>query len=127
MKTFDRVLGWLLFLGGIGHGLGSLKAYGHSPELLLWAECTTLAGWFLAALNLLRAGRPTDRSLAWVSFAGCLGWAVFAVAFGRLIENMLDFRALINLILALVLAGFSLRTALGKAVGAPVNATAFSS
>lgn len=115
MKTLDRIFGWLLFLGGIGHGLGSLRAYGHSPELLLWAECATLAVWLLAALNLLRAGRPADHTLAWVSFAGCLGWLIAAVAFGRLIGNMLDFRALINLILALALAAFSLRTAMGKA------------
>jgi hypothetical protein len=114
MKTVDRICGWLLFLGGIGHGLGCLKAYGHSPELLLWSESATLAGWLLAGLNLLRVGRPADRTLAWVSFAGCLGWVVVAVAFGRLIENMLDFRALINLALALALAAFSLRTALGK-------------
>jgi exosortase/archaeosortase len=65
-------------------------------------------------MNLLRVGRPADRTLAWVSFAGCVGWVVVAVAFGRLIENMLDFRPLINLILALSLAAFSLRTALGK-------------
>jgi hypothetical protein len=114
MKTVDRVFGWLLFLGGIGHGLGCLKAYGHSPELLLWSECATLAGWLLAGLNLLRVGRPADRALAWVSFAGCLAWVVVAVVFGQLIENMLDFRPLINLILALALAAFSLRTALGK-------------
>jgi hypothetical protein len=114
MRTVDRVCGWLLYLGGIGHGLGCLKAYSHNPEMLLWAECTTLAGWLLAGLNLLRVGRPTDRALAWVCFAGCLAWAVMAVAFGRLVENMLDFRTLINLILALALAAFSLRTALGK-------------
>jgi hypothetical protein len=114
MTTVDRVCAWLLFLGGIGHGLGCLKAYSQNPEMLLWAECTTLAGWLLAGLNLLRVGRPTDRALAWVSFAGCLAWVIMAVAFGRLVGNMLDFRALINLILALALAAFSLRTALGK-------------
>lgn len=115
MRTVDRVFGWLLFLGGIGHGLGSVRAYAHKPELLLWALCATLAGWLLAALNLMRVGRPADRTLAWVSFFGCLAWVAVAVAFGRLVGNMLDFRALINLILALVLAAFSLRTALGKA------------
>jgi hypothetical protein len=115
MRIADRIFGWLLLLGGLGHGLGSLKAYMHKPELLLWAECAMLAGWLLAAINLLRAGRPGDRTLAWVSFAGCLGWVIVAVAFGRLIDNMLDFRPLTNLILAVVLAGFSLRTALGHA------------
>ncbi|HLH36617.1 MAG TPA: hypothetical protein VKX41_18240 [Alloacidobacterium sp.] len=119
MKTIDPIFGWLLFLGGIGHGLGSIRAYGHNQETLLWALCATLAVWLLAALNLLRAGRPADHTLAWVSFAGCLGWFVAAVAFGRLV-GMLDFRALINLILALALAIFSLRTALGKARPASV-------
>jgi len=115
VKIADWIFGWLLFLGGIGHGLGSLKAYSHSPELLLWAECATLAVWLLAALNLLRASRPEDRPLAWVSFFGCLAWGAAAVAFGRLIRDVLDFRPLINLILALVLAAFSLRTASTRA------------
>jgi exosortase/archaeosortase len=50
-----------------------------------------------------------------VSFAGCLGWLVVVIAFGKLIGNYFDFRPLIQGIVTLALAGFSLRTALGKA------------
>jgi len=115
MKIVDRIFGWILALGGIGHGMGALQAYAHRPDLLLWAESATLAGWLLAALNLLRSGRPNDHALAWVSFAGCLGWLVFVIAFGKLIGNFLDFRPLIQCIVTLALIGFSLRSALGKA------------
>lgn len=115
MRIVDRVFGWILALGGLGHAMGCLQAYAHSPELLLWSESATLAGWLLAALNLLRAGRPKDRSLAWVCFVGCLGWLVFVIAFGKLIGNYFDFRPLIQSIVTIALLGFSLRTALGKA------------
>lgn len=115
MKIVDRIFGWILALGCLGHATGSFLAYRHSPELLLWSESATLAGMLLAALNLLRAGRPDDRVLGWVSFAGCLGWLVFVIAFGKLIGNYLDFRFLIQGIVTLALAAFSLRTALGKA------------
>ena len=118
MKIADRICGWILLLGAVGHSMGSLQAYGHSPELLLWAECATLMLLLLGALNLLRVGRPGDRALAWVSFGGCIGWLIAVMAFGKLIGNYLDFRFLIQGIVTLALAGFSLRTALGQAVKA---------
>jgi hypothetical protein len=98
--------------------MGSLQAYGHSPELLLWAECATLMLLLLGAINLLRVGRPGDRALAWVSFAGCVGWLIAVMAFGKLIGNYLDFRFLTQGFVTLALAAFSLRTALGKALNA---------
>ena len=112
MKVVDRVFGWLLVLGVFGHATGCWFAYKNKPELLLWSECATLAGLLLAAVNLLRVGRSGDSTLVWVSFFGCVAWVVIAVSFGRLIDNMLDFRPLINLVLALGLAGFSLRSAI---------------
>ena len=115
MKIVDRIFGWLLVLGALGHGMGCLQAYGHNPELLLWSECTTLALLLLAGLNLLRVGRPGDHALAWLSLAGCIGWLIGVIAFGKLIGNYLDFRFLMQGIVTLALAGFSLRTALGKA------------
>ncbi|HVW76543.1 MAG TPA: hypothetical protein VHB45_02945 [Alloacidobacterium sp.] len=111
MSTVDRLFGWLLGIGTLGHATGCWLVYKNKPELLLWSECATLAGLLLAAINLLRVGRSSDSTLAWVSFFGCVAWAVVAVAFGRLIGNMLDFRPLLNLIFALGLAGFSLRAA----------------
>jgi|SRR5690349_7242051 hypothetical protein len=111
MKTLDRVFGCLMFLGGVGHGLGSYQFYKSQPMNLLWALSASFATFLLAALNLLRTGRPGDRSLAWTSFVGCLVQVGFAVCFGLLIRNMLDFRPLVTAIIALVLAAFSLRSA----------------
>ena len=115
MKALDRVFGYLMILGGIGHGLGSFRAYSKQPASLLWALSASFALFLLAALNLLRAWRPGDRVLAWTSFAGCLVQIGFVVWFGQLIGNMFDFRPLVNLIITLALAIFSLRSALRSA------------
>jgi hypothetical protein len=98
MRALDRLFGCLLFLGGIGHGIGSYKAYSSDHMTLLWAWSASLAVFLLAAVNLLRAGRNGDRGLAWISW------------FGRLIGNVLDPRPLGNMLITLVLAIFNLRT-----------------
>ena len=92
MNAVDRTFGWLLIIGSVLHGFGSINVYHRRPETMLWALSATLAGLLLAALNLLRIGRPGDRSLAWISFAGCLGWLAAIVGFGVVIGNGLDFR-----------------------------------
>lgn len=116
MKAVDRIFGCLLALGGILHGMGSYGAYHRQPMLLLWALATSFAVLLLAAINLLRVGRPGDAALAWVSFAGCLVWIGFVIWFGRLIGNIFDYRPLIHLILTTVLAFFSLRMAVQRSV-----------
>ncbi|MBV9155029.1 MAG: hypothetical protein JO097_02125 [Acidobacteriaceae bacterium] len=98
----------------MAHGLGSYEAYKNQPMNLLWALSASFAVCLLAAVNLLRAGRKADRALAWISFAGCLAWIGFVVWFGMLIGNVFDFRPLVHLILTLVLAVFSLRSAFGR-------------
>jgi len=115
MKTLDRAFGVLLFLGGIAHGMGSYRAYNRDPMILLWALSASFAVFLLAGVNLLRVGRPSDRALAWVSLAGCLVWAGFALWFGELLGNVLDFRPLVNCLIAVVLAVFNARSALGSA------------
>lgn len=110
MKTVDYVFGWLLVVASLMHGAGSVVAYRHKPELLLWAEAATLAGLLLAAINLLRAGRHGDRVLAWVSCAGCVGWIVVAFGFGRLVGTFFDPRAVSHEAIALVLLVFSFRS-----------------
>lgn len=112
MKAIDRTFGCLLAVGGVLHGVGTWAAYHTQPMALLWAFSASFAVLLLAAVNLLRTSRPADRTLAWVSFAGCLVWIGFVVWFGILIGNMLDFRPLIHLVLTTVLAVFSLRAAL---------------
>ena len=117
MRALDRVFGCLLFLGGIGHAFGSYQTYSGEPMHLLWALSASFAVFLLAAINLLRTARTGDRVLAWISFAGCLVWLGFVFWFGRLIGNVFDFRPLVNAILTLVLAFFSLRSALYAADG----------
>jgi hypothetical protein len=115
MKILDRLFGCLLILGGIGHALGASKAYANQPVNLLWALSTSFSIFLLAAFNLLRVSRPNDRALAWISFVGCLVWIGFVVWFGVLIGNLFDFRVLVNFIVTLVLAIFSLRSVLKSA------------
>lgn len=115
MKTTDRMFGWLLVIASLLHSGGSYLVYRHKPELLLWALGTGLAGLLLAGLNLLRANRPQDRTLAWVCFAGCLGWLGVAAGFGAVVGNYLDARLVIHAFITLVLTALSLRTAMGKA------------
>lgn len=114
MKAIDRVFGVLLGIGGILHGFGSWAALHSQPEYLIWALSASFAALLLAAINLLRTARPGDAALAWICFAGCLTWIGFCVWFGAILHNMLDFRPLIHMILAAVLAVFSLRGAIGK-------------
>jgi hypothetical protein len=113
LKTIDRIFGWLMVISALLHAMGSYKVYKAQPMTLLWAETGGLAELLLAALNLLRAGRPGDRSLAWVSALGCAAWLVAVFAFGRLIGDMLNFRILIQAAVTFVLLVFSLRSALG--------------
>jgi len=111
MKILDRLFGGLMFMGGIGHGIGSYQFYKNQPMNLLWALSASFAAFLLAAMNLLRAGRTGDRALAWISFAGCMVQIGFGLSFGFLIGNLVDFRPLANAIIALALAAFSLRSA----------------
>jgi hypothetical protein len=111
MRTVDRILAWILVLGGVLHGVGSYLGYRHEPLTLLWALSASQLALLLAAINLLRTSRPGDRPLAWICVAGNLVWAVSAFTFGALIGNVFDVRALVHGLTALALAGFSLKAA----------------
>jgi ABC-type sugar transport system permease subunit len=114
MKIIDRVFAGILVLAGLLHWVGSIHMYRNEPMTMLWSLCATLLTLLLAAINLLRVERPGDRPLAWISFAGSLSWAVAAFAAGVLIHNIFDPRPMMHWVTALVLAGFSLRAALGQ-------------
>jgi hypothetical protein len=114
LKILDRVLSGLLILGGIGHTLGSFQAYKSDQMTLLWSLCASLFVFLLAALNLIRAGRPQDRALAWVCLVAGLCWIAACLRFGVLIGNLLDVRLLIFGVLSLGLCAFCVRTLLGK-------------
>jgi hypothetical protein len=118
MRGIDRVFGVLLGIGGVLHGFGSWAALHTQPGSLLWAWSASFAVLLLAAINLLRTVRPGDAVLAWICFAGCITWIGFCLWFGALLHNFLDFRPLIQMILAAVLAVFSVRTATRRPVQA---------
>lgn len=90
-KVIDRTLAVLLIVGaGGGHVAGSIMAYHDRPVILLWALSAGALGVLIGALNLLRAGRPDDRSLAWLTVGATACWLATSVAFGILIGNPLD-------------------------------------
>ena len=112
MKIVDRIFAWILVLGAIGHGIGSYLGYRNEPVTMLWAFNASFAGLLVAAVNLLRAGRPADRPVAWVALLGSLTLAASAITFGVLIHNVFDPRPLVHASAALALAAFSLKALL---------------
>ena len=115
MRTLDRILSSLLILGGIGHTFGSLALYQSTPETLLWSLCTSLFIFLLGAVNFVRAGRPGDRSLAWLSLVFNLCWFAAGLYFGRIvIHHVLDFRVMIFAVLTLGLSAMSVRTMIAQ-------------
>ena len=115
IKTLDRLFGSLLLIGSLLHSYGSISSYPLGSQELVWALSGSLAGGLIAVLNLVRSGRPEDRTLAWIAFVGSLSWIAVAVGFGVAIGHLFDPRVLWHAISALALAGFSLRTAIGRA------------
>ena len=107
MKYLDRAFGWLLVIGAALHAYGSLTFYGPQTVTLVWALAGSLAAFLLAAINLMRVNRPTDRTLGYVSFAGSLCWFGIALAFGIAIQDVVDPRVLYHAVVALALAAFS--------------------
>ncbi len=110
MKTVDRTLAVLLILGGVGHSLGSYKAYQSDQMELLWSLCASLFVFLLGAINLLRTSRPDDSGLGWVCLGALIAWVPSTLRFGQLAGNLLDFRVVIFTVLTVGLCGFSVRT-----------------
>lgn len=117
LKIVDRSLGWLLLLGGVGHTYGAFQAYAHQSQTFVWALSGSLAVMLLAVVNLVRVERADDRTLAWVSFAGCAGWIALTLVFGKTTRDFMDPRVIYHVVVSLALAFFSLRTALGWSGG----------
>jgi hypothetical protein len=114
-QVLDRSFGVLLLVGSVLHAYGAVTHYPAGSAELVWALTATLAGVLIAVINLVRAGRSADRTLAWIALAASLCWVAVAVAFGAAIGTVADPRVLWHAISALALAAFCLRTALGYA------------
>ncbi len=110
MQKVDRVFGWLLILGSCGHTAGTFLWVPFMSGMFVWSLGSSLAAALLGVLNLVRAGRPDDKTLAMITAIGSACWVLIAVAFGQSINNLLDPRALMHAITAAVLVGFSIRT-----------------
>jgi hypothetical protein len=115
-KSIDRLFGVLLLIGACLHAVGALRAYPLGSDVLVWSLSGTLAAGLLAVLNLVRAGRPDDHTLAAITLVGSLAWVGIAIAFGAAIGSIVDPRVLWHAVTALVLAGFSLRSLLSRSL-----------
>jgi hypothetical protein len=110
LKSLDRILSYLLILGGIGHTLGSFHFYKADPMTQLWSLCASLFVFLFAAISLIRAGRPGDTAIAWLCLAAGLCWIVASLRFAFLIGNFFDFRPMIFTVVTLGLCAMCVRT-----------------
>ncbi len=117
MKTIDRIFGWLLVLGSCGHTIGTLMWTQPMSGIFIWSLGSSLAAALLGALNIVRAGRPDDKTLAMITAVGTACWALLAFAFGKSIGNVVDPRAMFHLLVAMILVIFSLVTLRRRAGG----------
>jgi hypothetical protein len=108
VPILDRILGWILVVGGLFSAVSYWLAFHSDPARLAWSLFGCLAVLLVAALNLLRVGRPNDRPLAWVSFAASLALVALTIGYGAAMVHLAD--GLIHAVNAGVLVGMSLRT-----------------
>ena len=109
-KTVDRIFGWLLVLGSGGHTVGTLLWTQPMSGIFIWSLGSSLAAALLGVLNIVRAGRPQDKTLAVITAIGTGCWALVALGFGLSIGNVLDPRPASHFIIAVVLVVFSVIT-----------------
>ena len=107
LKVVDRVFGCLLALAACGHTVGTILWTQPMSGIFIWSLGSSLAAGLLAALNIVRAGRLHDKTLAIVAMIGTLCWALVAFSFGVSIHNVLDPRPFGHVVISIVLVIFS--------------------
>lgn len=110
LKVVDRIFGWLLVLAACGHTVGTILWTEPMSGIFIWSLGSSLAGMLLATLNIVRVGRPNDKTLATITLIGTACWALLALGFGVSIANVLDPRPLGHAVISVVLVIFSART-----------------
>ena len=75
--------------------------------IFIWSLGSSLAAVLLAALNIVRAGRPDDKTLAVITAVGTTLWALVAFAFGVSMHNVRDPRPLGHVAISIILVIFS--------------------
>lgn len=116
LKVVDRIFGGLLVLASAGHTAGTILWTQPMSGIFIWSLGSSLAAALLGALNIVRAGRPEDKTLAAITAIGTACWALVTFAFGKSIGNLLDPRPLSHMVISLVLVIFSAVT-LGRTHG----------
>ena len=110
LKMIDRVFGYLLILGACGHTLGTLLWTQPMSGIFIWSLGSSLAATLLGVLNIVRAGRPDDKTLAAITTVGTACWGLLALGFGVSIGNVLDPRPLGHVLISTVLTIFAVVT-----------------
>ncbi len=110
LKNIDRIFGVLLVLASLGHTFGTLTLLPAWGGMWVWSLGAALAGLLLGALNIVRAGRPGDTTIAILTTAGTLCWTLVALAFGKSIGNLLDPRVMGHVVFSSALVIFGLLT-----------------
>lgn len=116
MKRIDYALAILLIIFSAGHGfLGTLAAEGWDSPESLWSFSGSVAAWLVAAINILRTGRPRDKGVAMVALIGALSWIGLMAWLAVVADMVFDIRIWLFIGTATGLALFSVRTFRGRA------------
>ena len=107
LKTVDRIFGCLLVFACCGHTVGTFLWTQPMSQIFIWSLGSSLAGWLPGTLNIARAGRPDDKTLAIITGVGTACWALVTFGFGRSIGNVFDARVLGHVVISIILVIFS--------------------
>ena len=111
MKRIDYFFSALLILLSAGHGIpGTLMRDGWDSPEAVWSFSGSVAAWLVAAINILRTGRPEDKGVAVVALLGSLSWIGLMVWLAIVADMVLDIRIWLFVGTAAALAGFGFRT-----------------
>ena len=113
-----------LIVASAGHTVGTVTWAEPMSGIFIWWPGSSLAA-LLGVLNLVRAGRPSDRMIALITIVGTAVWAVLALVVGISIHNLLDPRPMIHVIVSVALVVFGVRT-LSRTAGGSKLAPAWS-
>ena len=110
LGKIDRIFGVFLLIGAAGHIMGTLLLLPAMSEIWVWSLGAAIAAALLGVLNIVRAGRANDKTIAVITTIGTAIWALLALTFGASIHNLLDPRALFHFVVSAVLVVFGFLT-----------------
>lgn len=114
LAKVDRAFSWALIILSAGHGfLGTLLSSDLNASSTVWSFSGSIAAWLIAAMNLLRAGRPDDKAIAWVALAGTFSWLGLMFWLAHAAQMWGDIRIWLFVFVSVGLGLFSWRTLRG--------------